>query len=214
MEAILIVDGFAISRRAIANILSVKNPSYEVLQAPNSQHLARIRQTSRDDFRVTIVDASHPYQNSLETLIHVKQTFPYAPTMVVGGSPNTRRQAHFMMMGCNAYLARTAGRDEISSHFDKLLSCSHEDASKPQVELPDGADAELAKMKLLTSRELRVLLRLALGEPTKAISHQLGVSSSTISIMKLHIMEKLNIKNHFELIKFALDSKLIPHPPH
>jgi DNA-binding NarL/FixJ family response regulator len=214
MEAILIVDGFAISRRAIANILSANNPSYEVLQAPNSQHLAQICQKSGLDPKVAIVDASHPYQNSLETFIHVKQAFPSSPTMVIGGSPDTKRQAHFLMMGCNAYLARTADRDEISSRFDKLLSSSQEDALKHPIELQDGVEEEFARLRMLTHRELCVLLRLALGEPTKAISHRLGVSSSTISIMKLHIMEKLNIKNHFELIKFALDSKLISRPPH
>lgn len=214
MEAILIVDGFAISRRAIANILSINNPSYEVLQALNSRHLTQISKSAGLNPKMTIVDASHPYQNSLETFIHVKQVFPFSSTIVIGGSPDIKRQAHFMMMGCDAYLPRTASGDEISNRFNTLLSYSPGDDLKLNIESRSDDEEESSTLKMLTQRELQVLLRLAFGESTKSISHQLNVSSSTVSIMKLHIMQKLNIRNPYELIKFALDSKLISNPPH
>ena len=55
----------------------------------------------------------------------------------------------------------------------------------------------------LTDRELEVLQRVGAGQGTKEIAEDLGVSHKTVESHRLHIKEKLGLKNASEMVRFA-----------
>jgi RNA polymerase sigma factor (sigma-70 family) len=71
------------------------------------------------------------------------------------------------------------------------------------------ADAE--KLARLTSREREVLEHAARGLHAKEIAAALGISVRTVEAHKTRIMEKLEVRNIAELVRFALASEDSEH---
>ena len=68
-----------------------------------------------------------------------------------------------------------------------------------------GAHQEAArKLALLTAREREVLEHAARGLHAKEIGRALGISARTVEVHKSRIMEKLQVRNIGELVRFAL----------
>jgi len=61
-----------------------------------------------------------------------------------------------------------------------------------------------SKLALLTSREREVLDHAAKGLHAKEIGKALGISARTVEVHKTRIMEKLQVRNIGELVRFAL----------
>ena len=62
---------------------------------------------------------------------------------------------------------------------------------------------------LLSEREFSVFERLAQGANVNDIAQQLALSSKTISTHKARLMQKLNISSLAELVKYAMEHKLL-----
>ena len=58
---------------------------------------------------------------------------------------------------------------------------------------------------ILSDRELQVFQLLAKGKTITEIGLEMQLSSNTISTYRSRILEKLNLKNNSQLIRYALD---------
>ncbi|MDE3088984.1 MAG: response regulator transcription factor, partial [Chloroflexota bacterium] len=61
----------------------------------------------------------------------------------------------------------------------------------------------------LTPREREVLKFIAEGKTNREIAEELVLSQNTVQTHRLHLMEKLNLHNRTELIKYAMRRGLI-----
>ena len=61
----------------------------------------------------------------------------------------------------------------------------------------------------LTKREFEVLGLVASGKTNKEVAELLFISVKTVETHKAHILEKLNLKNSAELVKYAIKNKII-----
>jgi FixJ family two-component response regulator len=64
--------------------------------------------------------------------------------------------------------------------------------------------ADLEKLERLTSREREVLDHAVRGLHAKEIAAALGISARTVEVHKMRIMEKLEVRNIAELVRFAM----------
>ena len=62
---------------------------------------------------------------------------------------------------------------------------------------------------LLSEREFSVFERLAQGANVNDIAQQLALSSKTISTHKARLMQKLKVNSLAELVKYAMEHKLV-----
>jgi RNA polymerase sigma factor (sigma-70 family) len=68
----------------------------------------------------------------------------------------------------------------------------------------DRARSDAAKLSQLTSREREILEHAARGLHAKEIAAALGISPRTVEVHKTRIMDKLNVRNVAELVRFAI----------
>jgi DNA-binding NarL/FixJ family response regulator len=61
----------------------------------------------------------------------------------------------------------------------------------------------------LTKRELEVLALIAEGRNNREVADKLFISVKTVDTHRLHILDKLGLKNTAELVKYAIKNKLI-----
>ena len=66
---------------------------------------------------------------------------------------------------------------------------------------------------LLTSREREVLTLIAEGKKTQEIAAVLFISANTVRRHRYNLMEKLNINNLADLVKYAISQSYIPDHP-
>jgi len=114
--------------------------------------------------------------------------------------------------------ARTAFRaqavDFIEKPFDDAqLRTAIESAFDLERERIEGIEAkrrDAEKLARLTSREREVLNQAARGLHAKEIAAALGISPRTVEVHKSRIMEKLEVRNIAELVRFAVTTEA-PH---
>ena len=73
---------------------------------------------------------------------------------------------------------------------------------------PAGQDVE-DNLALLTDREREVLQLIAEGKTNKEIATVLSVSINTVETHRKHIMEKLDLHNTAEIVRFAVRKKIV-----
>ena len=61
----------------------------------------------------------------------------------------------------------------------------------------------------LSKREMEVLQLVASGKSDTEVADQLFISSKTVNTHKMHILDKLGLKNTAELVKYAIKNELI-----
>jgi DNA-binding NarL/FixJ family response regulator len=61
----------------------------------------------------------------------------------------------------------------------------------------------------LSKREMEVLQLVASGKSDKEVAEQLFISTKTVNTHKMHILDKLGLKNTAELVKYAIKNELI-----
>lgn len=67
------------------------------------------------------------------------------------------------------------------------------------------------RISRLTARERMVFRLLAVGETTRQVAEDLGVSRKTVSTHRSHVLVKLGLRNNAELARFATENDLIRH---
>ncbi len=65
------------------------------------------------------------------------------------------------------------------------------------------------KLTDLSKRELEVLTLIASGKTNKEVADELFISTKTVDSHKMHILDKLGLKNTAELVKYAIKNNLI-----
>lgn len=73
-----------------------------------------------------------------------------------------------------------------------------------RIQRQDGNRRDLEKLGRLTAREREVLEQAAQGLHAKEIAAALGISPRTVEVHKTRIMEKLDVRNVAELVRFAI----------
>jgi two-component system, NarL family, invasion response regulator UvrY len=72
-----------------------------------------------------------------------------------------------------------------------------------------GASEQKESYECLSDREFEILIRIALGEGAQKISNELNIATSTVNTYRQRILEKLNLTSTAELIRYAIEHKLI-----
>lgn len=62
----------------------------------------------------------------------------------------------------------------------------------------------------LTDREVEILRLIALGHTNAEIARMLFLSIRTVESHRAHILEKLRLESRAELVRYAIDRRLIP----
>lgn len=207
---ILIADDHTIVREGIKMLLTEAYPFAEVSGVANSADIMKLVVKKKWD--VIICDISMPPGDSgLEAIKQIKEHAPSTPVIILSMHAADQYAVRAIKAGASGYLTKSTATLELVKAVNQVLSGR-------KYLSPDVADAladaiehgnSSRSVENLSERELEVFNLLASGKSTSDIAKQLILSTNTISTFRARIFEKMGFHNNMELLKYAVDHKLL-----
>ncbi|MBF0457725.1 MAG: response regulator transcription factor [Nitrospirae bacterium] len=208
MTKILLVDDHPIVREGIIKILHRQPDIETIIEAETSKEA--LSHLKKSEFNVVILDISLPDKNGLLTLEQIKHDYPGLPVLILSMYPEEEYAIQSLKLGASGYLNKKALPDELLNAIKKIAAggkyITATLAEKLACELDRKSDKPL--YKYLTNREFHVMEMIAAGRTPKEIAERLTLSVRTINTYRSNIMEKLQLKNNAELVRYAIENRL------
>lgn len=157
---------------------------------------------------LVILDISMPNLRGLEAIREIKKTYPQVKVLVLTMHKKKEFLRQALRDGADGFLLKEDAGSELiravqtvrngGKYLSPLLSS-----------VLTSLAVEEEKTEVLTMREREVLKLLAEGKRTKEIAAALYISPHTVRRHRSNIMEKLNIKNLADLVKYAISQSYI-----
>lgn len=210
MTSIAICDDHKIVREGLKQIISAF-PEFQIIADVESGEA--LFQVLRDkEPQIIILDVSLPGRSGLEVLKQIKSLRPEIRVLVLSMYPEDQFAIRMLKAGASGYLhkdsepgvmlealrAIASGGEYLSPKITQLL---YREMNGKTSELPH---------KQLSDREYEVLLYIGEGKTISEIAAQLSLSVKTISTYRTRILEKMNLENNSELVKYILLHELAP----
>lgn len=153
-----------------------------------------------------IADIRMPEMGGLELQQQLIHRALHFSLIVITGHGDVPLAVRVMKAGAVDFIekpfASEAILDSIEAAFLRLAAPDEEDPAKV---------AAIAKVALLSSRELQVLKGLLAGLPNKTIAYDLSISPRTVEIHRARVMDKMGARSLSELVRLALAAGVKPN---
>ncbi len=205
---ILLADDHALVRKGFRLILD-SQPDMEVVgEASNGRETLLIAEQLKPD--LIVMDVSMPELNGIEATRRVADVSPRTRVLALSMHKDSVYVREILRAGAKGYLLKDAADDDLLvavravSRGEGYLSPAVSDAV-----LIDYRRHVTDPIDLLSSREREVLQMIAEGKTNKEIAVALHLSVYTVEAHRGRVMEKLNLHNTSDMVRFALRNGLI-----
>ncbi len=208
---IIIADDHKLIRDGIKTLLK-KNDEFDIVaEADDGLQLVSVIDQFVPD--VVLVDITMPHLNGLDAIAEIRKKNTDYKFIVLTMHEEGDYIMKSVQNGVNGYLLKNAEYEELANAIkivaaggkyfnNKISAVIIENLSQPKKE----ADKEYTE---LTPREIEVLREVANGLSTKLIADKLSISNRTVETHRVNMMKKLEVHNTAELIKRAIEKKII-----
>ena len=207
---ILVVDDHAILREGIRALLSLEDDIEIVGEASEGNEAIEKARESNPD--VVIMDIAMPGMDGLEATRRLKKKNPGIKVLVLTQHDNKEYVLSTVKAGAAGYVPKRAVGSELVSAIRAVHrgeSFLYPSAAAALIEEYCQRTEKADPYDTLTAREREVLKLVADGHTSREIADMLFLSPKTVLGHRTKIMEKLNIHNRTELIKYAMRKGLV-----
>lgn len=209
MIKILIVDDHPIVRKGMRQILSevddiqITDESDKACDVP-----VKIRQ---QHFDVVLLDISLPDVNGLEVLKQIKYEKPDLPVLILSTYPEEQYAVRTLKAGAAGYLTKDKAPGELINAIRKVSVGRKYISSYVAEKLADELYKDSGKLphETLSDREYQILTLIAEGKTCNEIADMLSLSNKTVATYRSRILEKMDMKNNADIIRYALHNHII-----
>ena len=208
MIRLLIVDDHAVVRRGLRQIVAETGDI--VVNGEAETGSQAIKTARQEDFDVMLLDISLPDKNGIEVLKQIKKEKPKLAVLMLSMHAEREFAVRALKAGASGYLTKQSAPAQL------VTAIRHVAAGKKYVspalaeELANamGVDTEKPLHETLSDREFQTLRLIASGKTLSDMSAELCLSPKTISVYRSRLLEKLNLKNNSDLIRYAIKNRL------
>lgn len=207
---ILIADDHTIVRDGIKLLLQEAYSAAEIVDVSDSVDLMKL--VYKEKWDVILCDISMPPGDSgLESIKKIKEHSPKTPVIILSMHAPDQYAVRAIKAGAMGYLTKSAATQELVAAVKKVMEGRKYLSPDVADVLADAFENSENRQPVenLSDREFEVFKLLASGNSISSIAEQLILSTNTISTFRTRIFEKMGFKNNMELIRYAVDNKLI-----
>jgi two-component system, NarL family, invasion response regulator UvrY len=149
-----------------------------------------------------------PGQSGLDVLKQMATAQPNLAVLVLSMHPEDQYAVRVLKAGAAGYITKNTASEEVVSAVKKVLAGGKYVSASLAETLAAGLITQ-NEHEALSDREYQVLRLIAAGKSVKEIGYDLSLSVKTISTYRSRVMEKMNLKSNAEIIRYAMDHKLV-----
>ncbi len=209
---VLLADDHTILREGIRSLLEDEPDMQVIGEAEDGMQAVKLTGQLEPD--VVIMDIAMPLLNGLEATRQIRRNYPNVKVLILTMHENEEYIRQVLASGAMGYILKDAAAREL---LDAIRAVQRGEAIlSPAVtrlviedylrwgELQPQNDASI-----LSPREREVLQLIAEGYTNKQIAEILSISIKTVQAHRANIMSKLDLHDRGELIKYAIQKKII-----
>jgi DNA-binding NarL/FixJ family response regulator len=214
-KSILIIDDHPLFREGLKVIIE-RDSHFEVVgEAGNGRQGLQLTKKLKPD--MIIVDISLPDLSGLQLTREIRTLFSKTRILIVSMHSKIDYIAEAFQAGANGYVVKESASEKLVQGLESIArgdyfldsSVSHavvENLMKSPLKEAKITDADY---NTLTPREQEVMRLLAEGLSSKEVAEKLFISPKTVENHRANIMNKLDLHNTIELIRYAAKLGLI-----
>jgi two-component system, NarL family, response regulator NreC len=209
---ILIADDHTLLRNGICAILKDEQDMVIVGEANDGREAVRLAGQLKPN--VVLMDIAMPLLNGLEATRQIKREHPEINVLVLTMYDNEEYFRKMLEVGASGYIIKRAAATELVAAIHAVHN--GEAVLSPAITrllLEDYLNHDLRNEKddpnALSSREREVLQLIAEGKTSREIAEILNLSVKTVQSHRTSLMQKLDLHDRGELIKYAIQKKII-----
>lgn len=211
---ILIADDHRILRAGVRTLLGVDPNLVVVAEATNGEEAMCMAAELHPD--IVLMDISMPGPGGLETIRRLKGSVPDARVLVLTMHEDSAMIQEYLRAGASGYITKRAAETELIDAIYAVwrgMIYLHPSLMQSLV-APSRPAPTIPSEEPLTSREMDILRLIVHGNTNRQIAEKLTISTRTVETHRANLMEKLNLHNRAELVRYAAEHGLITldHP--
>lgn len=200
MIRLLMADDHAIMRAGLAELFALQPDVQVVGQASCPAEV--LAQVQTEDIDLLLLDLNMPGEGGVPLITRVLRLRPNLPILVLSMNSDPLVVQRVLEAGVRGYLTKGADIPTVMIALRTVASGGRyiESALAQSIVLNDSRPPHMN----LTRREREVLSLIVAGHRLGDIADRLFLSAKTVSTHKMNLMNKLDIDNNAELIRYAL----------
>lgn len=217
---ILLVDDHSIVRDGIKSTLKDQKHFNIIGEAANGKDaIERVKELNPD---VVIMDITMPEMNGIEAAGVISKKHPDSKVLILSMHDNETYILKSVEAGAYGYLLKDVDKDEFvkaitaifngekyfNTNISSMLVTGYLNKLKESNDAPQATVVNADEYDL-TKREKGILKMITVGKNNREIADGLGISIRTIETHRANIMKKLKVKNAVELVRIAIDEKIV-----
>lgn len=191
-------------------LLTESYPAAEITDVSDAVDL--MKQVLKKKWDVIICDISMPPGDSgLVVIKKIKEHAPGTPVIILSMHAPDQYAVRAIKAGASGYLTKGAATLELVKAVNQVLAGKKYLSADVANVLADAFEQSERPCAVanLTDREFEVFKLLASGKSIADIARELILSNNTISSFRTKVFEKMGFQNNLELIKYAVDFKIV-----
>ena len=202
---VVIADDHAVVRRGLRQVLDAEDGLEVLAEASDLDGTRRYLRGHHPD--VLVLDLNLSGGSSLGAISELRAEFPDTQIVVLTmeGEPRYAREA--LSSGALGYVLKEAAESELVEAVRR--AAAGDTYLNPRLGARVAADPPPGPPDGLSAREVEVLRMIALGHTNSEIASRLYLSVRTVESHRAHIQQKLRVDSRSDLVRFALERKLI-----
>lgn len=211
--SVLIADDHEIVRFGISTYLSSSKDIVIVGEASTGEECIQLFKEKKPD--VCLLDIGMPDKNGIEIARSIRELDLNTKILILSMHINKQILSDALEAGINGYLLKNTDKSDILNGIRAIIK-GQQVYSEPISDLMKESFLNRNNIQHtakgsteLTSRESEILQLIVQGFTSKEIAKKLYISPRTVDTHRANLMEKLELNNIADLVRYAIQNELV-----
>jgi DNA-binding NarL/FixJ family response regulator len=209
---LILADDHPIVRQGLRHLLEGE-PEFRIV-GEAGDGIEALQVVERFKPNILVVDMMMPGLNGLEVLRQIKKISPSTRTIVLSMQSADAYVIEALKNGAAGYVLKETGPGELVNAVREVVQGNQFLSAKISERfLANGQnikDTPSDAYETLTAREREILQMTVEGRTSVEVGEKLMISPRTVEVHRRNLATKLGIKNHADLIRFAIKRGILP----